>query len=116
MGTAWPGTLPDYLLLENSAGAFGDNTIRSKMDAGPAKLRRRSTAMPDTYTGSQILTSSQLADLETFYKTTLVGGSLTITWKHPRSRAACDMRFLSPPTWAPRGKYWIATYQLEILP
>jgi hypothetical protein len=118
MAAAWPvANLPDYLLEDAASGSFGDNRLRSKMDVGPAKMRRRSTAAPDTFTGSQKLTSAQLGYLETFYKTTLTDGSLPFTWKHPRTRSTVDMRFLSPPTWSPSGgDYWLVNYSLEILP
>ena len=117
MTTAWSTSLPTAMLMvDGSGGTFGDNTIRSKPDVGPAKLRRRSTARPDTFTGSQLLTAAQIAILDTFYKTTLCGGSLPFSWKHPVSGATVDMRFLSPPSFANRGKLWIVTYQLEVLP
>ena len=116
MATAWPTTLPDDLVIANGGGALGDNTIRSKTDIGPAKVRRRSTAAPDTLVGSQLLTATQFGYMDTFYKTTLVGGTLPMTWKHPVSRAECDMRFLAPPAWQAQGGRYLVTYQLEILP
>lgn len=117
MAIEWDVRLPDYLYVDGAAGAFGDNNIRSKMEVGPAKMRRRSTAAPDTFTGVQYLTSTQVGYLDTFYKVSTAGGSLQFTWKHPRTRAACQMRFLAPPTWVPVGGIeWEVTLQLEIMP
>jgi hypothetical protein len=41
---SWAGTLPEYLPI-NAAESSDDNLIRTEMDMGPRKVRRRFTAL-----------------------------------------------------------------------
>lgn len=119
MPDAWPVSsgLPNYLALENANETFPDNTLRYKTDVGPPKLRRRSTAAPTIFVGSMTLNSSQTSTFETFYKTTLMYGSLPFEWVHPRTRNAAVMRFVGPPSLVPIGGiYWTLNMTLEIMP
>lgn len=114
---SWPSTLPDYLQIDGGQISFGDNVIRSSMDVGPDKVRRRTTTTPDIVTGSQYLNSTQFSTLQTFYKTTCAGGSLSFDWKHPVTRSTVYMRFVEPPKCtAIGGNIWRVDYVLEILP
>lgn len=72
----WPSTLPNSVLLSSFSSSFSDGRIISNMDAGPAKIRRRTTASTKPLNGSIIVNKTQLAQLETFVQTTLLGGSL----------------------------------------
>jgi hypothetical protein len=119
----WPVTLPQDWLLEGAAGAIGDNTLRSQPDVGPAKLRRRSTARPDTWSGDMIMTATQYGILDGFYKTTCAGGSLPFTKTHPVTGSSKNYQFIGPPSYRPSGsyaangeQYWLVTLNLEILP
>lgn len=55
--------------------------------------------------------------LDSFYESTLAGGSLSFDWLHPRTGQSKSFRFLAPPkaTEAARGLYRM-TLQLEMLP
>jgi len=79
---AWPGTLPEYMPIETQESA-DDNVIKTEMDMGPRKVRRRFTALvrfldppPDRY----IFTEAQKDTLLTFHDTTLKHGSLSFNW------------------------------------
>lgn len=117
MATAWASGLPNYLLIDGAAEVFGGNRIRSPMDVGPPKLRRRSTSAPTSFAGSMFLTTAQAATFETFYKTTLAHGTLPFTWYHPRTRASVDMTFVGDPELIPQGGgEWLLNLTVEILP
>ena len=79
---AWPGSLPEYLPIETQESA-DDNVVKTEMDMGPRKVRRRFTALvrfldppPDRY----IFTEAQKDTLLTFHDTTLKHGSLSFNW------------------------------------
>lgn len=114
---SWPGTLPDKVLKDGYDEMFSDNVVRTPMDVGPPKIRRRATSAPKIFTVNQMLTSAQVGYLDTFYYTTLYHGSLSFDWKHPRTAVAASvMRFRSPPrVTTAGGDRFIATYELEIL-
>jgi len=113
----WPATLPALLQISGLSETPPNNVIRTKMEIGPAKMRRRSTSGPRPISGEQILTTAQVATLDTFYVGTLIDGTTAFDWTHPRTGAAVEMRFVSPPTYAPAGgDYWRVMLKLEILP
>ena len=64
-----------------------------------------------------ILTTAQVATLETFYITTLNGGADTFTLNHPRTAVSSTWRFVEPPSYTrvPPDHYH-ANLKLEILP
>jgi len=43
------------------------------------------------------------AVLETFYKTTLAGGTLTFNFNHPFTGLVSEFQFIRPPTLSPIG-------------
>lgn len=118
MSTAvWPPGLPPATEIDQYQEALPELALRSEMDAGPAKLRRRYSAGPSTWQGALQLSGEQTATLEAFWRTTLAGGSLAFDWVHPRTGAAVAMRFLSPPAFRHlAGPLWIADLRVEILP
>ena len=114
----WPVTLPTQVSWTGYQGAPRDNRIRTQMEAGPPKMRRRFRAGIETITcGQTALTKAQITTLQGFYETTLQGGTLPFDWVHPLTQAATSFRFAVPPSWQGRGPdAFDATYGLEILP
>jgi hypothetical protein len=87
----WPGGLPaspltDYTEEKNL------NVLITPMDAGPAKMRRRSL-MPDTLRVSYVLTAAQVSTLETFVFTTL-SGIARFNYTHPRTGVSEEVRIV----------------------
>lgn len=117
---AWPASLPQKPLAEGFAEQMRKMGLRSAMDAGPAKQRRRFTAAVRTLKLRLRLTPAQVAALDTFWETDTAGGSLSFTWVHPRTGAGVTMRFIAdqPPDVQPvnRGLQYIASFDVEILP
>lgn len=113
---SWPDTLPVMLRLEGLNETLGNNLIRSEMDSGPVKVRRRSTAAPDDISGTMVLTSVQTDVLDEFYLHALAGGALPFLMRHPRTQALNRFRIKKPPTYTPAQGLWIAGLTLEKLP
>ena len=114
---AWPGSLPTEPLVKGYQEGREDTKIRSPMDYGPAKVRRRTTAAVTKFVAGFILDDTDLATFETFYITTLNDGSLSFTWTHPRTGAAITVRFVkSYSIEAVGNSLYKAAAEMEILP
>lgn len=114
--TAWPATLPAPMLntLQESPP---NNTIRSTMDKGADKVRRRTTADVRPLAFTLALTPAQTQILDDFYTTDTYSGSESFDYTHPRTGVACTARFVEPPVYVEReGAIYNANVQLEILP
>ena len=117
----WPAGLPQYLRLQGYAQQRVNDTIRSPMGYGPDKVRRRTTGVIQNVPGSLILTNAQKNTLQTFYITTLTGGSERFNWidflSGDSPLPAVEYRFIQPPTYTSAGNgTWFAVLALELLP
>ena len=79
----WPHVLPQQLLVEGYGEQLSNQLIRTEMDAGPAKVRRRFTAAPRPVSGSIIVSPAQLVFFRAWYYNVLLGGSLRFGWTDP---------------------------------
>ena len=117
MAQAWPSTLQQLLSETNFGIKVGDTVLRTETEVGPTKLRRRYTRGIDTYSASIYINIAQYTILDTFYKTTLNGGTLPFTFKHPITQVPKDYRFRSPPAYSSLGGgQFIATFEWEEMP
>ena len=114
--TTWPSTLP-----KPAIGTFNEtppkNTIRSEMDKGPAKVRRRTTANVRPISFTLRLSPAQTAILDEFFTTTTASGSLSFDFEHPRTKATVEARFAQEPSYKEfAGVKYDCGISLEILP
>lgn len=119
MAILWPFTLPVAPLVQGYGEALPNNTIRTGMDTGPAKVRRRAGAVPFTMSVAFNCNDEQVEALWTFVKDTLLGGSRRFKWTHPRTGAAIECRFTGDKDLLkvePSGTRWIVSFNLEVLP
>jgi hypothetical protein len=117
MAATWPASLPQALLYEGAQEKAPNEVVRTQMDAGPPKVRRRFTAGVRGFPGQLSLTKAQVQTLDDFYLVTLQGGALKFSWRHPRTGAAVDLRFVEPPSYsAAADDVWKAALSLELLP
>ncbi len=115
--TTWPDTLPQSPLLDASRETPADTTIRTNMDAGPAKLRARTTAGVGKLSLAYILSRAEVAVLDSFFKDELTGVALKFSFPHPRTAETLDCRFRQPPAYAPiNGDFFRVAVELEVLP
>lgn len=64
---SWPSTLPAPA-ISGYALQSGDATIRTDMESGPARVRRRYTATPDKLTLRFVMTEAQMAAFRAFWE------------------------------------------------
>jgi hypothetical protein len=114
---AWPFTLPASPLVDGFRETLPDTVLRSPMDQGPAKLRRRTTAGTGALSLTYLLTRTEVDTLMDFFNSTLAGGALSFDFTHPVSGADLSCRFRQMPAWAPvNSEYFRAAVELEVLP
>lgn len=117
----WPATLPQRLLSDATVQDDESRAI-SDMDAGPASMRNRFTAITQTVKGSIILTAAQKTIFDNFFRTTLAQGSLSFNWIHPWTEETTEIRFKSKPVWsciktgAVADRLYQASLELQIQP
>jgi hypothetical protein len=113
----WPTTLPQCLEVAGYSSAEPDLLLRTPMEAGPAKQRRRSTWDARPVSGRITVTKAQLAAFQAFFKSSTFSGGIRFTWVDPETGDPAEMRFVSSPTWTAHGadKFLVAL-DLEILP
>lgn len=117
MTAAWPGTLPENIWKPGYRETPRPSFIRSRVDVGPAKVRRRTTIDITDFVVELRMTAAQTELLDTFYTTTLIGGTQPFTWVHHRTGDAITYRFLKKPEMAPgAGTRWIVVMHLEDIP
>jgi hypothetical protein len=113
----WPEILPPLTRLEGYVETPPKNVLRTQMDAGPAKLRRRFTAGVRPVQGRLLLDRDEIEFLDSFYQNDLAAGSLPFASLHPRTGLAASFRFVEPPAYTRlSGLYYEAALSLEILP
>jgi hypothetical protein len=115
----WPSSVPFKPVLSSYQEQKQSQVLRSDMDIGPPKSRRRFTAAAVTVQLEWLWTVAQLSDFETFFETDLEGGSLPFDGVHPRTGAAAKLRFAEPYTPQYSGYEqtpWKVLAKLEVLP
>lgn len=118
MVASWPLTLPQYVLTDGYASAFGDGRLRTQPDIGPSKVRSRSSAMPQPLQGRMIMTTDQVGVLRTFIEATLLKGTQPFTFPDPLTCAPILVRFADRlPSWNQFAhRKWTVELSLEVLP
>ena len=118
----WPATLPQRLSSDASV-QDDESCARTNMDAGPASVRNRFTAITQTTKGSMVLTGAQLVIFNTFFRTTIKHGSLSFSWIHPQTEETATIRFKSKPEWKcikpspnTNERLYQASLELEVQP
>lgn len=118
MAIEWPPLVPFFNSLgEMSRSGPQGATIRTQMDAGPAKVRRRFTAAPMRFTGStSFMTRAEVAAFEAFFAQDLAMGALPFEAVDPMTCTIRTYRFIDSYTVTPSGRSARISAELEILP
>ena len=118
----WPVSLPQYFEV-GVQDTRQQGFIRSQTDTGPYKQRKRFTATARFLSGSMLLTGTQRATFETFYKTTLSEGTDAFDFIDPIDFLAVSARFVQPPALSgvsggdtATTVQWRMDLMLEVLP
>jgi len=115
----WPASLP-----QNPEKGFSETggvlALRTPTDQGPAKMRYRG-AKSQMLNLSFLMTTDQVATLETFVKTT-IKGTARFGFPHPRLATVVETRIVPQNTndyytltYRAPG-YWTVSLQMEVLP
>ena len=117
MAIPWPVSL-QQLVNEGSFGLkFGETLLRSDVDIGPKKVRRRFTRPIDTMAVGFDLTIAQYNTFYYFFNTTINGGATVFELNHPITGVLTNFRFTGPPDIRPKGGInFVATMEWEIIP
>jgi hypothetical protein len=117
MAQPWPAPLQDFFSEQNFQIVMDDATLRSDIDVGPQKVRRRFTKGIDIMSASIYLTTSEYSIFETFFKTTLAGGTLPFEFNHPVTGILTEFRFREKPRIGSLGGgQFTVSFDLEVLP
>lgn len=113
---SWPLTLPQYIDQDGYQEKLPKLFIRTAMEAGIPKRRRRFSSSVRPIQGQMLLTFAEMQIFEDFYMNDLAGGSQTFDWVHPRTQAPCVMGFTSEPSVSAQGAAFILSMELEVMP
>lgn len=115
----WPTTLP----LPKASG-YGiettNQTIRTDMESGAARVRRRSTAAPDQITLGFVFDKAQMAEFRSFWETDFLNGAAWVSMPIMDGRAAgvaskecrpLDGKFSATPLSA---SLWSVEFKVEV--
>lgn len=113
----WPVSLPQLPLAGRYQETFPNTNLRTPMEMGPPKVRKRFIANVTPLDVAFKLTTAQVATFETFYKTDCSYGALSFTWVNPRTGVSASIRFQDVPKVShDEGGIWDVTCKMEIMP
>lgn len=117
MAIAWPIKFQDILDEEGFSINLGDSNVRTEMDEGPRKVRRRFTDRIDTQNCRITVKIDDYPDFLTFYETTLSSGSLDFEYTDPLTGNSQVYRFAAAPSTTPLGgRYMVINMIWETVP
>lgn len=109
--TLWPDKF--VILRESFSETPADRVIRSQMDVGPAKKRRRTVLGMKNISFTVQVSITDYEDFEQFYLDNDVG---VFDFKHPRTGNTVQARFVSVPTGELNETVYRIPVRLEIMP
>ena len=119
----WPAAFPALPAVEGYAESPPACVLRTEMNAGPDKVRRRFTSGPrhipvTLYMTSTVLNAASPNGFDAFFVQDTFHGSAEFTWHNPRTNADVTMRFVGVPKYEPVGgsSAYRVTFEVEILP
>jgi hypothetical protein len=121
MPIAWPtgSNFPQRPYWASHTEESPANVVRTQMDTGPAKVRRRATAAPRFFNASTRCTMAQVEVFDAWFTGTLNHGSEEFQWYLPRDHGGTtyNMRLVGNPGYKPLSGFavWEITYRCEIL-
>lgn len=93
----WPTSLQTILNSANFSYELGDTLIRSDMDVGPTKVRRRFSKGIEKLNTQIWIVRSLYNTFYNFYNTTLNGGVKSFQYNHPITATPTEFRFSGVP-------------------
>ncbi|APZ51223.1 hypothetical protein [Salipiger abyssi] len=114
----WPESLPFFAAVDSMQRSGPEGAVlRTRMDKGPEKVRRRTSATTMTRSGEMpSLTLDQLHQFETFFREDLGMGAMRFSASDPLDGLEREFRFIGSYDVRRRGQKFAVTATLEILP
>lgn len=113
---SWPSGLQQKINQDNFGLKKGPTTIKSDVDIGPSKVRRRFTKSVDILTASIWINSSEYTTFENFYNIDANGGATPFYFTHPITNLQITVRFMDEPSYRRVGATTFSvSFTLEIL-
>lgn len=116
----FPSTIPLPLPV---SGSPESGTIRTNMDTGYAKVRRRFTAVVEPISFQLRVTGTQFETLRDFFTDDTLSGSLAFDMNDPKDDVTKEYRFTSNIGWnlvsgasGPDDRVYDVTLNMELLP
>lgn len=106
----WPTELPQAPLRDGWSDTAPNNLLRSEMESGPMKVRRRGTAKPHVVACTYVFDDKEAALFENFALNTLAGGALAFDWWHPVLARYVRARLMPEGDGLFSKQYWGGTY------
>lgn len=117
MAETFPPTLQEFVNESGFGLQTGETAIRSDMDISLAKERNRYTKGIDVFRTTIDIYKTDYLTLDSFYKTTLNGGTGTFNYDHPITEVESEFRFVGAPSYSPLGGgYFRVTMTWELMP
>jgi hypothetical protein len=114
---AWPPGITTAFWAEGFALKPQPVTIRTDMDTGPPKVRRRFINPVRTYACDILLKDADEYTLfDDFFYVTCKAGTDTILMPHPITGVDTVFRFVGEPEYSAVGIAWRVAFSLEELP
>ena len=113
----WPSTIPQAFVLNSYVEKGANNLIKSDNSAGPAKMRRKTTANIRQVSGDMMMDATQLATFRTFLTSSIGYGALPFTFP-AQSEAGTWLVRIDPQydLVAASPSLWRVSLKIEVLP
>lgn len=113
----FPPAIEQCFLIAGYMQQGESNVIRSGVEVGPAKLRRRYTMPIRNVKASMKLTTDELRIFDTFFHSVLMSGVKRFLFADPVSGTQKEYRFIDPPVYSPISEeFWSIEMSLEMVP
>jgi len=89
----WPPGITQWVDQGTFREILPNPSIRSEMDSGDPKTRRRFSAVPRQFSASIECDDAEYALFYTFYTTAVYGDALPFDWVHPIERTLMTFKF-----------------------
>ncbi len=122
MAVRWPLALPQTPLYNGYKRQLPNNLIRSSMDTGSDKVRKRGRFKPEVISATYVLSSEQRNILENFVHNSIAEGAICFNWPHPeldklvRARLKAGSSGLFDISPYSTSLYWQVSLELEVWP
>jgi hypothetical protein len=114
----WPTSLPVEPIPDSISETPPKLSVRTEMDAGPAKVRRRFSSGVRLFEVAYMFSPAEMDIWELFYEETIFDGTMSFSYPHPRKWGTMiNVRLTDTPQYKHKGAgYYDVVMKLEQIP